>query len=190
VEAYLRQRNVAQLAWLLMESWPRTWLEEMGVFLVNEIETYVQEETAVPPITPNPHLQIRPVQADDLDALACLEAAAYEPLWQHSAHALQLAQPQSFSFDVALLSNEIAGFQLSSRTDAGVHLARLTVNPVYQGYGVGSALLLQALSGYHQRGLHTISLNTQIDNRSSQALYKKFGFRASGVRLPVWLKEL
>ncbi|MCP4359978.1 MAG: GNAT family N-acetyltransferase [Chloroflexi bacterium] len=190
VELYLRQRKVEQLAWLIMNSWPQTWLEEMGFFLVNEIETYVKKDTAMPLITSSPNLQIRPVHADDFDALARLEAAAYEPLWQHSAHALHLARPQSFSFDVALLHNEIAGFQLSSRTDAGVHLARLTVNPIYQGYGVGSALLVHALSSYHQHGLHTVSLNTQIDNLPSQALYKKFGFQASGARLPVWLKEL
>lgn len=195
VAAYLRRRGLAQLAWLLAEAWPASWLEQMGFFIANEIETYIKEDTAVPPAPAAPHLTIRPATAADMETLAELETAAFAPLWRHSAHALQLAFQRALSFDVAVAetgttSATPVAFQLSSRTGAGAHLVRLTVHPAYQGRGIGAALLAHTLAGYHQRGLTAVSLNTQLDNLPSQKLYRHFGFQASGYRLPVWIKEL
>jgi ribosomal protein S18 acetylase RimI-like enzyme len=190
VEAHLQRQRITELAWMLAEAWPRRWLVNGGFYLVNEIETYVKEDTAVPPMPTLPYLTIRPVQEADFDKLADLETAAFAPLWRHSAHALRLASQRAFSFDMAVWEETAVAFQLSSRTENGAHLVRLTVHPDYQGQGIGSTLLAYALAGYHQRGLHTVTLNTQIDNFPSQKLYRNFGFQPSGYRLPVWLKEL
>jgi len=188
--AYLRQRHVTQIGWLVVEAWPRCWLEEMGFTLAHELETYVKEDTAVPNIPQPPDVHIRPVIRDEFEACTAVEAAAFAPLWRHSAHALKLAHSQALSFDVACVENEIAAFQLSVRSESGAHLVRMTVHPGWQGKGVGSALLTHTLAGYYRSGFQTVSLNTQVDNDSSQALYQKFGFRASGTRLPIWIKEL
>jgi ribosomal protein S18 acetylase RimI-like enzyme len=190
VEAHLQRHHISQLAWMLADGWPRRWLANIGFYLVNEIETYVKEDTAVPPTPTLAHLAIRPVQEADFDKLAELETAAFTPLWRHSAHALRLASQRAFSFDMAVWGETAVAFQLSSRTGTGAHLVRLTVHPAYQGQGVGSTLLAHALNGYHQRGLHNVTLNTQIDNFPSQKLYRNFGFQPGGYRLPVWIKEL
>lgn len=190
IEAHCRRRGLTTLAWLMAETWPRTWLEEMEFRVGNEIETYLKQDMAIPPLPTIPHLTIRPVIESDFDTLAELEASAFDPLWRHSAHALRLAFDRALSYDLVLLAGTAVGFQLSTRSDAGAHLVRLTVHKGHQGQGIGSALLAHALRGYYQDGLRAVSLNTQTDNLSSQLLYRKFGFRASGHRLPVWIKEL
>ena len=126
----------------------------------------------------------------DLEQLASLEKKAFNPLWRHSARGLGLARHQAFSFDVALLQGKIVGFQLSTPSEYGVHLVRLTVDPDTHGLGIGSALLHHAFQQYHRRGKYRVTLNTQIDNEASQRLYRKFGFFASGQRFPVWLRRL
>ncbi|HEX6385743.1 MAG TPA: GNAT family N-acetyltransferase [Anaerolineae bacterium] len=188
--ANLRRQGVTELAWLAVEEWPNSWLPELGFIRTNQIETYIKEDKAIPPVNPVPGLHIRQVLDSDMEALARLEAAAFQPLWRHSAHALAIARGQTLSFDVALLDDEIVGFQLSASSNSGAHLVRMTVSPERQQMGIGSALLARTLEGYYRRGLTHVSLNTQVDNTASQRLYRKFGFRASRQRLPVWTREL
>ncbi len=193
VAAYLQRRQVSHLAWMPSTYWPGSWLQTMGFTLYNQLETYVKGDTAVPPTTMPPFLTIRPVAAADFEPLAELESIAFAPLWRHSAHALRLASYRALSFDVAWAGERgetAVGFQLSAHSDSGAHLVRLTIHPDYQGQGIGSALLAHALASYHRHGLTAVSLNTQLDNIASQQLYRKFGFRPSGQRWPLWLKDL
>ncbi|MEJ2747989.1 MAG: GNAT family N-acetyltransferase [Anaerolineae bacterium] len=187
---FLRETAVTQLGWLAVQSWPNAWLPELGFVRANEIETYVKEDDWLPPVTAVPHLTIRPVQSSDMPRLEAIERAAFAPLWRHSADTLTLASQQALCFDVAEIDQQIVAFQLSSRTEAGAHLVRLTVDPAWQQQGVGSAVLNHTLQTYHRYGLHQVSLNTQLDNISSQILYRKFGFSASGQRFPVWVFTL
>ncbi|MBK7895241.1 MAG: GNAT family N-acetyltransferase [Anaerolineaceae bacterium] len=186
----LQEQGVSQLAWLTVEDWPSAWLPQWGFYQGSQIETYVKEDRILPPLPAVPGLKIRQVQAPDFEALADLEARSFDPIWRQSARALAVARPQSFSFDVALLDEEIVGYQLSARAEAGAHLVRLTVDPARQGLGIGSALLGNAFAYYHRRGLYTISLNTQMENEASRKLYERFGFQPSGQRLPIWVLDI
>jgi ribosomal-protein-alanine N-acetyltransferase len=125
-----------------------------------------------------------------LPRLAEIEAITFDPLWRHSAIALALAHQQAWSFDVAEMNGHIVGFQFSTRSPRGAHLARMAVHPHYQGRGVGAALLARAMAHYHAEGLRRVTLNTQMDNLASKRLYERFGFRPSGEEFPVWVMAL
>lgn len=186
----LKKSGVNAIAWLAIEPWPDEWLTPIGFKIVNYIETYVKEDREFPQKEPRPGLDIRPVLDKDMPELAALEAKAFNNLWRHSGQGLSLAKNQSFSFDVALLEDKIVGFQLSTPNDYGVHLVRLTVDPDLQGQGVGSALMAHAIRGYHRRDRYRLTLNTQVNNNTSQQLYSKFGFRPSGQKFPVWAMKI
>lgn len=181
----LRQQGVQTVAWLAVDDWPLPYLTDLGFTCTNHLETYHKIENAARP-TPRAGLAIRPVADGDYDRLAAIEALAFAAIWRHSSRGLRQARQQAFSFDVAELAGELVGFQLSTPSERGVHLVRLTVHPERQGYGIGSALLAHALSGYAARGWAQVTLNTQVDNAASQQLYRKFGFRPSGQRYPIW----
>jgi ribosomal-protein-alanine N-acetyltransferase len=190
VVAELQQEPISQIGWLLTEAWPAEWLTALGFRHLIQIETHVKEPLEETWVASVPGLQIRPVRSEEMAVLAEIEAVAFEPLWRHSATALGLARQQAGSFDVAVLDGRIAGFQFSTRSPRGAHLARMTVHPAYQGRGIGAALLAEAISQYRAEGLRRVTLNTQVDNLASKRLYGRFGFRPSGEEFPVWVREV
>lgn len=186
----LRDEKVSQIAWLLVEDWPETWLPDLGFEHTNEVITYSKLGTNTPRISQPSDLQILPAESADLAALAEIESRAFDPLWRHSELSLSLAKQQALSFDVAWFEETPVGFQFSSSTRRGAHLSRITVDKNAQKSGIGSALLAHALDGYARRGISSITLNTQLDNIASQKLYEKFGFERNGERFPVWNVDL
>ncbi len=186
----LRTTAVTHLGWLATEPWPNDWLPQLGFTQSYEIETYYKEDLDIPNLKPPRELHIRRAHPDDMEQLAAIEVAAFAPLWRHSSDGLRLVQRQVISFDVAEWDGRLVGFQFSSLSGPNAHLARITVSPTMQGAGVGSALLAHTLREYQKHNVRYVSLNTQTDNYPSQALYQKFGFYATGQRLPVWVKYL
>ncbi|MFZ0544436.1 MAG: GNAT family N-acetyltransferase [Candidatus Promineifilaceae bacterium] len=188
---FLRETAVTALGWLAVESWPGEILPALGFHRENWITTFIKEGVDSPPIKDS-GVEIRPVSVNDMETLAAIEAAAYEPLWRHSAGGLRLAYKQSFCFDVALVNEQIVGFQYSTSNHYGLgaHLVRITVHPDLQGLGVGSALMAAAMERYRRRGIKRVSLNTQLDNIASHRLYEKFGFYRTGEQMPVWVMNI
>ena len=90
----------------------------------------------------------------------------------------------------SLIEEAIVGYQMSTLYFDGAHLARLAVTPRVQGQRVGSALVEDMLGHFHQRGVQTMTVNTQQSNAISQQLYERQGFRRNGYDLPVWICSL
>lgn len=186
IRPYLLQSGANRLAWLPLDDWPTTWLSELGFAPISAIVGFERYGGEIPAVVLPAGVSIRPVRATDMETLAAIEAAAFEPIWRHSAEALRLAQQQSLSFDVAVLDGVPVGFQFSTRGTRGAHLARMTVDPVHQRRGIGAALLARAMESYRRAGLRMMTLNTQVDNYPAQALYRRFGFVSTRQEWPIW----
>ena len=129
---------------------------------------------------------IRPIKQNDLPAIASVDAAAFDPLWQNSLPALERAYPQAVMSTVAEVDGQVIGYQLSTRNPRGAHLARLAVRPDVQGRGIGYALVADLICQAGQYDVAHLSVNTQSDNPESLVLYKRAGFRDTGERYPVY----
>jgi ribosomal-protein-alanine N-acetyltransferase len=129
---------------------------------------------------------IRVMRQCDLPAVAEVDAAAFEPLWQNSLPSLEKAYPQAVLATVAEAGGQVLGYQLSTRNPLGAHLARLAVRPELQGRGVGRALVADLIQQSERRRIYHLTVNTQSDNSASLALYRKTGFRETGERYPVY----
>ncbi len=187
---HLHHELVTQLGWLLVESWPEAWIRGLGFEQENYVETFSKKDNEIPSVEAVPGLVIRPVQEIDLPFLEKIESDAFTPLWRHSVTSLTLARRHALSFDVAELDGAVVGYQLSTPVKTGVHMARMTIDPVVQGCGIGTFLLAHACDGYRRQGIETVTLNTQADNHASQRLYQRFGFQPIGQRFPVWIVDL
>ena len=131
-------------------------------------------------------VNLRLMSLDDLPSVRIVDEAAFQPIWRNSLPSLEIAFQQSDIATVAELEGEIIGYQISTGTAGGGHLARLAVHPTQQGRRIGKSLLLDMLSRYKRRGITRVTVNTQQNNPSSLILYQKAGFILTGEEYPVY----
>ena len=135
-------------------------------------------------------ISIRPMLLDDLPGIEQIDADAFGGVWQNSQSCLEIAFRQSVIATVTEIDGSIAGYQISTATQAGGHLARLAVDPEYQGRGIGYKLVLDMLAQFQRRGAHSVTVNTQHDNLVSLSLYQKAGFVRTGEEYPLFEYDL
>jgi ribosomal protein S18 acetylase RimI-like enzyme len=135
-------------------------------------------------------VNLRPMTLDDLGAVQRVDASSFTPIWQNSLSYLELAYRQATIATVAEKDGHTIGYQISTTTPLGGHLARLAVDPRLQGQGIGYLLLHDLLSQFIRRGANIVTVNTQKDNTASLALYQRMGFKFSGEEYPVYQMDL
>ena len=128
---------------------------------------------------------IRPMLEDDLPAVTKIDFEAFGWFWHNTFDSLARARLQAINATVAEDESGLIGYQLSTGSMLGAHLARLGVSPEAQGRGVGTALVDDLIRSLGGNRLNRLSVNTQSDNSASLALYKKMGFMRTGECFPV-----
>jgi len=130
----------------------------------------------------------RAATAADIPALTRLDARAFAEIWHCSdatlVQMLMTSHMQVAEFDGALLGYNC--IRLFPRREA--QLARMGVDPAWQGRGLGRALLIDALNAAATGGSRTVSLNTQSHNHRAQQLYARYGFRFTGQQMTVFTR--
>ncbi len=129
---------------------------------------------------------IREMNQEDLPAVRILDQLAFKSLWHNSLDALSMAFKQSSINTVAVMGSKIIGYQMSTSFPFNGHLARLAVDPAYQGQNIGYNLVFHLLREFRKLGIWRVTVNTQSDNHASLALYDKIGFRRTGELFPVY----
>jgi ribosomal protein S18 acetylase RimI-like enzyme len=181
----LAAQNIATLSAMPVDNWLPRVLDRLGFAVVEEVATWTKNDFDV--TRPGAQdIHIRPARADEMMFLEAIETAAFPARWRLSAETLSLAFHQLPIFSVAERGGDVVGFQFSQVSERRAHLVRLTVHPVAQRCGVGSRLLVDALTSYASLNLNSVSLNTQSGNIPSHRLYEAFGFQPTGYPLPVW----
>ena len=156
----------------------------------HDVAMLTWENQAPPPESEVPDCILRLMNYDDLKMIKELDAEAFGPIWQQSIDMLEMAFQQAAIATVAETPEGIIGYQISTAGSGGGHLARLAVHPQVHGQGVGYALTRDMLVQFHRRGSLRVTVNTQIDNKASLALYQKAGFRLTGEVFPVYEAHL
>jgi len=79
---------------------------------------------------------------------------------------------------VAEIENEIIGY-IFARVEIGNigHIISIAVHPQWRKRGIGTALMLEAMSKLKSLGCSLVYLEVRISNYSAIKLYKKLGFR-------------
>ena len=179
------QGNIT-IAAITLKTWVKDLLDEAGFANDEQIVMMVWKEKKAPAWTLPETISIRTMTEDDLPAVALVDEAAFTPIWQNSLSMLKQAYPQAVVATIAEKAGRIIGYQFSTASPFGAHLARLAVHPEEQKQGIASALISDLTSKLLAKKIEQLSVNTQSDNHRSLALYKKRGFQETGEEYPLY----
>ncbi len=192
LEQTLRQRNMRYLMHLAVDVWLAAPLMRQG-FIPHDYIIHFERATPVQPLTPEYRLEdatLRPLHPHEIQALTLLDHQAFEWPWQFSSGELVKWLMIADRLVVLEAEGELVGYACTQVHGVQAQIVRLAISPQWQGRGLGRYLLADALDFAAERGARFVTLNTQWHNTVSQRLYKGFGFRAVGRRIPVLIKEL
>jgi ribosomal protein S18 acetylase RimI-like enzyme len=181
-----KEKDIKWVAAIPIHAWFQTLLRESSFRLAQRVVMLSWERQNIPTGNIKIPAQIRPMTQDDLSNIQVIDAESFVPIWQNSPEALELAFRQSVVATVVEVKGIIVGYQISTSTPIGGHIARLAVHPQVQSQGVGYALLHDVLSVFTRRGTRTITVNTQKDNLISLSLYQNAGFQLTGEEYPIF----
>jgi [ribosomal protein S18]-alanine N-acetyltransferase len=182
----LAENHAGKVAALPVDIWLGGILEKQGFRKTNQVVSLTWKNQQTPPQINFGGCSIRSARPEDLPRIAAVDAAAFEPMWQQPLDDLELAFEQAAISSVVDAGNIIVGYQISTASALGGHLARLAVHPDYQRKGFGKMLLADLLKRFINRGARWLTVNTQKDNAASLALYDWAGFSLTGESYPVY----
>ncbi len=186
VQNQLSGIDSVQVYALTLQDWFTQLLTHQGFDHVQDVMVLVWEAASNELTPPNDRLHLRPMRMDDLLVVSEIDHMAFGLEWRNSRSALTMALEQSAVASVVEKDDQIIGYQISTSSAMGGHLARLAVNPHCQCQGVGTYLVQSLLSTFQARGVDRVTVNTQADNLASLAIYRKNGFQMTGESYPVF----
>jgi ribosomal-protein-alanine N-acetyltransferase len=173
----LRSQEVTSLVYIGNDRWLTAPLLRDWDFSIQDIVVaYIKKDLSIP-ARGNQKVHVRPAHPGDFPALVALDEAAFDPLLRNAFQTFAHTLENLPYFVVAELEGQIVGYLRSSRQGDTGHLNRIAVHPGYQGRGIGTRLLAEAIEFFRTEKVKTVTLNTQKDNTVSQRLYRRFGFR-------------
>lgn len=186
VEQLNKDPMVKYITAIPLYSWFETILKQNHFERLHEIVILNRESSSLPEEPPGAEITIRPMTFDDLRIVHQIDEASFSPLWVNSPSYVEIAFSQAVIATIAEIDSVVAGYQISTGTPIGGHLARLAVKPEFQGKGVGYALVYDLIRQLLRRGARVITVNTQKDNLASLTLYKRIGFVLTGEKYPIY----
>jgi ribosomal-protein-alanine N-acetyltransferase len=183
-----RALGVHTVAALSLNPWLEPLLTTSGFNQTNAV-VFMEWDTAQALEPQAADADLRDLEPLDLEQVAEVDERAFAPIWRHSLSALELAFDQASLARGIFVHDSLAGYQISTASAFGAHLARLAVVPEAQHHGLGRALVVDVLRYFSERGYARVTVNTQLDNETSQTLYRKLGFLETGQTFPVFERE-
>lgn len=126
---------------------------------------------------------IRKMALDDVPAVSQIDKLSFTLPWpEHSFHYEVAENRVARCFVAETEDHRIAAMIVSWIIVDEMHIATIATHPDFRRQGIGESLLHNALLDGRDAGAHLAFLEVRASNEAAQAMYRKFGFRASGKR--------
>ena len=186
----LKQIEVGTVAAIPLQQWFRSLMLEKQFKLEHNVVSLAWQDKELDDQAENGEIQIRQMNGADLEQVREIDSQAFGPIWRNSLETLRLAYQQAIYATVVDGPDELLGYQISTPSPLGAHLARLAVVPDAQRQGIGFALVRDVQRRLKHGTSFRLTVNTQDVNKTSLALYHKADFIETGETFPVYLYEL
>jgi ribosomal-protein-alanine N-acetyltransferase len=126
-------------------------------------------------------LALRPMTADDVDAVHALECSVFPHPWSRANFADSLASGYD-AWVLCAADGALAGYFLLMYAVDEAHLLDVAVTAPRQGGGLGRWLLDRLVARARDMGMASILLEVRPSNVRALAVYQRYGFAGIGRR--------
>jgi ribosomal-protein-alanine N-acetyltransferase len=128
------------------------------------------------------NVELRRLEARDLDTVEVIERASYPTPWSRSMFAAELRKPSALALGAYAESGDLVGYAFVSRYVDAWHVMNVAVAPEHRCQGIATELLqrLFAVTSADQRRGYT--LEVRVSNTDAIRLYERLGFQSRGIR--------
>ena len=127
-------------------------------------------------------LELRRLDAGDLDAVEVIERASYPTPWSRAMFAAELRKPSALALGAYDEAGELVAYAFASRYVDAWHVMNIAVAPEHRRQRIATQLLerlFEVTAGDQRRGY---TLEVRVSNHQAIRLYERLGFEARGVR--------
>jgi ribosomal-protein-alanine N-acetyltransferase len=128
------------------------------------------------------NVELRALEARDLDAVEEIERASYPTPWSRSMFAAELQKPSSLAIGAYHEAGGLVGYAIVSRYVDAWHLMNIAVIPEFRRRGIGQSLLERVFEITETDPRRGYTLEVRVSNAEAIRLYERLGFEARGIR--------
>jgi ribosomal-protein-alanine N-acetyltransferase len=128
------------------------------------------------------NVELRRLDARDLDAVAEIERASYPTPWSHAMFAAELRKPSSLAIGAFATEAGLVGYAFVSRYVDAWHVMNVAVAPSHRRRGVAQALLERVFEVTAVDPRRGYTLEVRVSNTDAIRLYGRLGFESKGIR--------
>lgn len=136
---------------------------------------------------------IRRATVADIDTLIKIEEAVYAGTapWLLRDFLSELSRPHVRLYLAIERHQQVIGFAgvAYQRDQRDMHITNIAVVPIWQSYGIGTAILSEITQFAKGVGVGTLTLEARASNHGAIALYQRVGFKQSGVKKRYYLGD-
>lgn len=127
-------------------------------------------------------LTIHRMTFGDLDEVTAIESMSFPRPWTREHFIAELNSPRSYPLVAHSSDGLVAGYICQTLVLDEGEILDVAVRHDCRGKGVGGALLTRAVLDLKERGARIVHLEVRVTNLAALTLYRRFGFRESGIR--------
>jgi len=125
---------------------------------------------------------VRPMVAEDLDAVMVVEQGSFYTPWSRSAFEEELAQNRLARYLVALDGDAVVGYAGTWLVINEAHVTNVAVRGDRRREGIGRFLMEALMEMAREEGMESMTLEVRVSNEAARELYQQLGFVSAGIR--------
>lgn len=128
------------------------------------------------------NVELRKLDARDLDAVEEIEQASYPTPWSRAMFVAELRKPSSLAVGAFSEEDVLIGYAFISRYVDAWHVMNVAVAPSHRRRGIARALLERVFEVTAIDPRRGYTLEVRVSNVGAIRLYERLGFESRGIR--------
>ena len=125
---------------------------------------------------------IRLAERRDISELLAIEQIQFPEPWTRGMLLDEVTNTETRRYSVVVEDGKILGYLGVMFVMDELHINTIGVLPDFEGKGIGTALMDDALRDAKERGIERATLEVAVSNKRAQDLYYRYGFKPVGIR--------